>query len=389
MSYENPPKCPKSPSDVTPEWLKMVMKTAQKTDIDVIHLTPIADNAGFLSATFRAQVKTNDEKMLNLFIKTGAEMGQDEQLDTFVKNTSIDMLEVKAYKEDLVQLINFELEHLGTSKIAGFIPKIYACDFDEDNNERGLYLIMEDLTNDYVQVDKSIGTSFEGMKVIIESIARFHAVSYCYGEKKGIVFRGKEQKHPMIGFIALKDRIDKVDGFFPMVKEDLYNNEVGQNLLPYFDRLSNRWQSAMTKGFEETNDCQFLSHGDLWVNNVMVRKDDAACKIFDWQFLCPSKGPYFDFVRAVAYGTKPDNATAWWNDLVNAYMDEMESTCMSLKVKSPFNRQEFERNLLAEGFFPNFCMTFLDYELNCRQCKMLDQFMWVTSMAVKHSPDRF
>ena len=32
-------------------------------------------------------------------------------------------------------------------------------------------------------------------------------------------------------------------------------------------------------------DFQFISHGDLWMNNVMINQDKSEIKIIDWQTL--------------------------------------------------------------------------------------------------------
>ncbi len=305
------PKCPTNVKDVTPEWLQEVMTTALNDDVEVIHLNAVSDNAGLLSSTFKAQIKTTAANTtVNLFIKIGFELGKDNHLDEFVGKTNIDRLEVKAYREDLDHLINFEQQNHGTSKIADIIPKVYCCDINANPDDRGLYIIMEDLSNEYGPVEKSKGTSFQGLKVILESIATFHAVSYCYGKIKNVIFAANQPKHPTVGFLSLNDRVRKVDGFFEMVKEDFRGHETGQDMLPFFEKLSKHWQTAMTRVFEDETENRFLSHGDLWVNNVMLRKDEKACKIFDWQFLCP-KGPYLDLVRAVAYGAHPSNIDKW------------------------------------------------------------------------------
>ncbi len=383
--------CPTKPSEVTPEWLQAVMTEALKSDAKVLDLVPITDNNGFLSSIFRAKVQSLDGGIINVFVKIGMEFGKaNPEEEQFIRATNVDLAEVDFYKGDLAQLIAFEKQHLGTSEVEDILPKIYSCDYNDNPDHRGVYLVMEDLSVDFTKIELGPGATFVQLKVLVESLARFHAISYCYGKIKGITYDPKIRKLPFDGFLCTEEIISKMPGWLEMAIEDFGNHEVGRNLVPYLEKMSRHWQDSMAKGFAEESENRFLTHGDLWVNNVMVRKDDAACKIFDWQFLC-AKAPYIDFTKIVAYGAEPVNVKAWWDDLVNVYMNKMESTCKHFDLKPPFSREEFNKSLFREGFFPIFCMIMLGYDILCRdpKLKMFERFVWVTEMAVKHSPESF
>ena len=65
----------------------------------------------------------------------------------------MDTNEVKAYCETIPKLIELEKTYCnGESKVAKIMPKFYAGGADKET--RGFFLIMEDLSDNYVMVNK-------------------------------------------------------------------------------------------------------------------------------------------------------------------------------------------------------------------------------------------
>ena len=70
-------------------------------------------------------------------------------------------------------------------------------------------------------------------------------------------------------------------------------------------QLSHNLKESLVKVFHEPDE-GFLSHGDMWITNVMFNHEQTSCKIMDWQTLS-TKGPYIDFIKLVALGANPED----------------------------------------------------------------------------------
>jgi hypothetical protein len=281
-------KVPLKSDEVTKEWLKCVMQNALNVNtVEVLALEPIKETCGMLSGAFKAHIKIEDVLTIRLFIKIG-----EDQFRKNMVHYNIDVAEVNAYTEYLPMLVKFEMDQLGRSELANLSPKLYAGECSMEKDKRGFYLIMEDLTPDYRMIKTEDGLSLNQLEVTLCQMARLHAVSYSYGQVNKVDF-GPKLKSAFEKIFQDPKLIALLDANFPLAIKDLEENPSIKHLAEPMANLSKRYQNSFTEAID-TTDTRFLTHGDLWCNNVMFNADDSECRIFDWQFFSAAN-PLFDF----------------------------------------------------------------------------------------------
>ena len=118
-----------SPNEVTEEWLKETLQLKLKEEnIEVVHFEKITAKIGYLSGSFKAQVKIND-KIQKLFIKSI--LAKDDPLRYIIDQNLMDRIEIQFYNTSLPQLIQFEKEKCGgqSELEEDFAPKVLAADY--------------------------------------------------------------------------------------------------------------------------------------------------------------------------------------------------------------------------------------------------------------------
>ena len=95
---------PLKPEEVTSDWLKQVLKKSLKTEVEVVQLVGV-ETEGFLSKACKAQIKIGP-KVEKIFVKIT--LPAEDSFLNFITDYNIDAMEVKAYKEILPKLIEFE-----------------------------------------------------------------------------------------------------------------------------------------------------------------------------------------------------------------------------------------------------------------------------------------
>ena len=121
-----------------------------------------------------------------------------------------------------------------------------------------------------------------------------HQVSYAYGQINDTNFL---EEHPMVYHRFLKDKeaLAYIDQLFQRAHQALLkHNEPG--LAEILQKLSKNYVSKFTLGYGG-HDGRFLTHGDMWSNNVM----------FNAQNQCLLKPNFFKFYskRLRKYEVKP------------------------------------------------------------------------------------
>ena len=76
----------------------------------------------------------------------------------------------------------------------------------------------------------------------------------------------------------------------------------------------------------KNTDAKFISHGDLWVNNIMVKNNSDEAKILDWQTLCPDH-PIFDVIFLLCTSLTLENLEKWAEDLIKLYFESFQEAC--------------------------------------------------------------
>ena len=175
-------KIPTNKSDVTKEWLQEALDL--KSD-QVVNINPVEEKNGFLSGVFKAQVIIQGQ-INHLFIKIISD--PDDAYTSIYDTNNFDEVEIIFYKKYLPDLIRFEQTNCKRSELENITPKFYRGDYCLEKEKRGFYLIMEDLSvNCFTMAGKgsarSEGLTFEQVNQILIKMARFHGVSYAFGQQ--------------------------------------------------------------------------------------------------------------------------------------------------------------------------------------------------------------
>ena len=151
-------KLPKCPKDVTEEWLKYVMsKYLKNSNISVISLERITEKDGFSCGIYKASIQCDESELLKLFIKVI--LAPEEPNAAFVLGFSVDQIEIEALRIWVPKLIEFEkTKTKGQSELENMMPKFYAGDYSLDKENRGFYLILEDISSDFKILKDDAGT---------------------------------------------------------------------------------------------------------------------------------------------------------------------------------------------------------------------------------------
>ena len=101
---------------------------------------------------------------------------------------NFDEVEIEFYKNYLPDLVKFEQSRCKNSELEELVPKVYDGNYCLENEKRGFYVIMEDLSvNNYImpgkRLAKSEGFTFEELNQILQKMARFHSLAYAYGQQ--------------------------------------------------------------------------------------------------------------------------------------------------------------------------------------------------------------
>lgn len=205
-------KIPMTSEDVTKNWLKTVLlSTSGINEVIVDDLDVCTNDGGVLSSILKANVKIDGEKH-KLFIKIMPPPHLPQKV--FIENFALDAIEVATYSSVFKQLEDFEREQLGSSsEIRSISCKFYAGDCCQDKNNRGFYIILEDISETFKMPDFSNGLNDDQIKNSLRHLAYFHSLSYCYGQIRKVDFL-KDFPMPYHRFLENSDAQAFIDNLF-------------------------------------------------------------------------------------------------------------------------------------------------------------------------------
>ena len=367
---------PKSPKDVTKNWLKTVLQKSLNETIEVQTLNIVTQKNGFLCGTFKAQVLINGQ-LVKLFIKTMLET--DDPLRYMWDDFEFDRIEISTYNTFFPELIKFEREQLhGKSELETMLPKVYAADYCLSKDNRGFYLIMEDISADFQLIATEEGLSHLQISKALEKLARFHAIGYAFTKNNLTIVEGwkLESEYP---FVSDFKRVD-----YPSIVEAI--GKVESRLKEPVEQICKQWWDICQEMyfFEEK---RFLTHSDCWLNNMFFSFDD--CKFLDWQVFMLGH-PAMDLAYLLGTSLTPEHLDEWMDDLLNMYFDKFQSTCEKINgIVSPMTRDDFKNTFHTKGLMSMTGMFIIGWNELTVLPGMKPRAIKVISLAVENNPQYF
>ena len=102
------------------------------------------------------------------------------------------------------------------------VPKFYTGNYNLEKDERGFYIILEDLSNHYMMKTDPEGLNFGQVSDILVKIAKFHSTAFVYNMKDQPVHTYESWQ-----LVTTKDSrfIKNMDASFDIFIKDLENEE--------------------------------------------------------------------------------------------------------------------------------------------------------------------
>ena len=348
-------KIPKCQNDITKEWLKEVVlkskssaETEDDNDVEVTELVIVKEKNGFLSGASKAKV-TISSQVKKLFIKTIVEPNDPFRHLFYLNN--FDEVEIKFYKEYLPAIVQFTKEFLESEEgnttatiLGNMVPKFYSGNYCLEKEHRGFYMIMDDLSSQYNMKTGPEGLNFKQINDAIIKIAKFHSASYAFNLNHPDKVQSWKLKCWINEWFKDPGIYKLMDTCFNNIIKDL--EKENPDLIKPVSNLKQKWLELFKASlvFDE----RFISHGDLWINNIMACDDTDTSMILDWQNLVPDH-PVMDVAFLLCTSLTPDNLDQWTNDLIKSYVDAFQETCVQFKSKIPFNIDEFQEMFYEKG----------------------------------------
>jgi len=381
-------RIPQCSIDVTNEWLHQTLLQQCFQDaehIEVNSIESLSNKFGVLSSTFKADatVANQDGCKVNykFFIKIMPEPDTPER--KFIEEFCIDAKEILTYKELMPRLQAFEEGIKGRSDIPSMIPKFYAGDVCMEKENRGYYVILQDLTPEYQMFSLDGGLSQAQIINALEKLAYFHGLTYSFRKQNSDAFEGVG-RFPYRTLLETDMFKGYIDAMFDMAKDELA--AAGHdNLASVISQLAKNSQEVFLASFDDLDEALFLSHGDMWANNLMFNKAND-CLMIDWQFTMPTSAPFLDF-SAIAYlSCSPDETKANLEAMYDAYYSKLDETCQNLgQVKLPWTKEEYVLQVESRGFLDLFVWMLFSYDTLAGKAIVLQRFVWIFEQTIQHN----
>lgn len=371
---------PTSPKEVTKEWLRLCLQENlqdSKDVIEVLGLEQIKEKNGFMSGYFKAKVKINDQ-IQKLFIKTI--LDKEDPLRFMMDKIDFDRIEISTYKSFIPELIKYEKLYCDPerSQLEDLIPSIYAADYCLDKQNRGYYLIMEDISDKYSLIATEEGLSYLQVSKAVEKLARFHATGFAFVKNKPSVIESWKLS-PIYPFID-----DFKRGIDASIVEAITNEK--PDFRKHIETIDKNWWEICQNAFF-FKEKRFLTHADSWLNNIFFSFDD--CKLLDWQALSLNH-PVIDIAFLLGTCLTPEHLELWMEDLLDEYLNKFNSTCEEMKELSPFDLPEdFKTTFYTHGIMSmGFMFIFGWKDLTVLTGMKPRAINWI-HLAIKNNPQYF
>lgn len=346
-------------------------------------LTAAGDNYGSIMLKLDITVQTPDGKKE---LKTVAKLIPPNDFIQEIFNTQVTYRnEVALYKTIVPTLRAFQIE-FGVEKVIDFTAKYLGSRLNlaEDSTAKvdgDAVLLLENLQiGGFGNGDRTLGFDLKTTKLILSTLAEFHAVPIALKMHKPDVFDEKIKPHLDTWYIKkefvdmTKDRIKALFPTIPDISSCL------EKALKYMEKV--------LEPPELREPWCTIVHNDFWVNNIMIQKSNSlsSIKIVDFQ-VCDYSSLARDIIFFLFTSVQNQIIEKHYDDLIREYYQTLIDILQQLKCDiSRFTFENFEKELAYEARNSQFghimCMLTPIFATK-EEVKPLDEF---TEVPVDHQP---
>uniref|UniRef100_A0A182NQG5 CHK kinase-like domain-containing protein n=1 Tax=Anopheles dirus TaxID=7168 RepID=A0A182NQG5_9DIPT len=274
--------------------------------------------------------------------------------------------EVLMYSQLLPLMFAYQ-EEKGISHEEGFfnVPKCFYAHYDATKEEA--IIVMEDLReNDYHMFDRYKPLNYEHVRLVMEQLGRYNAVSLAMKrDRSPEEFAPFQLGDPMnempasenpIIIMLQQTALDAMATLEPHeIKERSKMQKLLDNMLPDIERFGNR---------DLAEPYAVLGHGDCWINNMMyqyeVKGAPKKVVLFDWQ-TARYVSPILDLAYYMLCCTEEEFRRKHYDEMMNVYYSSLATLLERLghDPQQVFPRTAFLRQLRQYGRFGLLMATFL------------------------------
>lgn len=281
---------PRSPTDITPEWLG----SALGADVDSVTSQPIG--TGQTGATYRLTV----QYAADCDLPTSFAVKLPSQDETVRERVALGYRSEHAFYTNIADVVKVP------------IPPSFYCDISEDGGD--IVLLLADMAP-AVQGDQIAGCNAVEAELAARAIAGLHAPTWC--DPKWADFPGLAMSMPNadaakgLGDVAVMATQITLDRLGAEMTEE--NRRTATEAMA----LTTAWLLAEPNRFS-------LMHGDYRLDNLLFSPDRSSITVVDWQTLGAGL-PARDLAYFTATSLLPDQRADLDELLVAAYHDELLS----------------------------------------------------------------
>ncbi|KAG8223754.1 hypothetical protein J437_LFUL003119 [Ladona fulva] len=244
-----------------------------------------------------------------------------EQLGTFRK-------EIFLYQE-LLPAYTQLCERMGIKGSPPWAKCLYA-------NKDGVsdIIIMEDLKQEgYIMGDRMNGLSLEQLRLVLNSLGLYHALSLVYKNENSDNFHSKVKKQ----FEVPKSALEMMRSIMSGSVSAIENLVRGWGFNAEADKIASMKDTSvetlveMIQDFDEES--AVVNHGDFWINNLLFKdtpEEDRKLKILDFQMPWYTS-PAMDLIYLMGSSTNTEIRRKYWKTLLEeAYLSAVRNTLKKL-----------------------------------------------------------
>ncbi|XP_037043490.1 uncharacterized protein LOC119079604 [Bradysia coprophila] len=306
----------------------------------------LARGENYASQMIRAEVNysmNGENKQIRFIIKAALAKDALKQLSDEMKG--IFYTEIAMYNDVLTKV--HDLLKASGEKIS-FYGRCYA------SSRENAYLIFEDLTDrGFRNVDRRIGLDISHCKLVLSTLAKYHAATAVLVEKEPSLKKHFDQH----GTVTGSDFIRKLVSNFLIAQAEFCKKQPGlEKLAEKFnivkDTIYDRIAASCAR---DDNDLNVILHGDVWSNNIMFKYGDNGevedTVLVDFQ-ICYYGPPVLDVTYCLYTSSHIDVSESDWDMLVQYYYEELRSTLAKLNYQKKVpSLTEFNVQIILRGMY--------------------------------------